>query len=107
MTDELFDQLDHAYGSALHAPPSPSRNVKRRKIRPADLCAGCIVWLPAKHDSNGGIKCCCARCPVAEGLDDGGYNHPVIVLKICQATDSNVRGNLVCEVACVSSSLLL
>jgi hypothetical protein len=48
------------------------------------------------------IKCVCASCPTPEELEEGGYNHPVVVLKIRQAVNSKKVGDLVCDVACVS-----
>ncbi|KAF4627837.1 hypothetical protein G7Y89_g10312 [Cudoniella acicularis] len=70
-------------------------NNERTRVEPGDLCVGCIVWLPPKDDGNDNIKCNCSTCTYPSELNDEGYNHPVIVLKISQKKGSFVAGDLV------------
>jgi hypothetical protein len=62
--------------------PSPSSNQNPRPhIKIQHLGVGCIVWLPSRGDDDRSIKCIRELCSNQE-LQDGGYNHPVIVLKV-------------------------
>jgi len=80
----------------------PSSQIVRPKVKSGDLCVGCIVWLPPRNLQHEAIKCCKIGCCDREELDDRGYNHPVIIMKIRQRKDSTKKGGLVCSVACVS-----
>ena len=84
--------------------PAPPRNalLERPAVKAGDLCVGCIVWLPARSSEKKNIKCCKKDCCNNTELDDTGYNHPVVVIKIRQRKNSTVRGDLICYVACVS-----
>lgn len=66
------------------------------------VCVGCIVWLPPNTDGLYSVRCNKAACKCGHReLDDGGYNHPVVVLTIRQRMNSPLLGDLVCLVACV------
>lgn len=62
----------------------PTNNL-RPEVRIEQLGEGCIVWLPAKDENEPGTitsirnSCCSNR-----ELTKGGYNHPVLLLKIKQ-----------------------
>lgn len=73
----------------------------RSQVQPGDLCAGCIVWLPPKKAFDSEIRCSCRGCEGAEELREGGYNHPVVVLRLRQRPNSFVPGDLICDIACV------
>jgi len=45
----------------------------------------------------------CLKCPALEEMEDGAYNHPVVVLKIRQKENSTTLGDLVCDVANTTS----
>jgi hypothetical protein len=81
---------------------SEAQQQDRPVVKITDLCVGGIVWLPVKSELNGGIKCSCTDCGPAIDLEDLGYNHPVLVVRI------KLNDNLsetVCDVVCVSSSI--
>ena len=80
---------------------SPTRQTETPSVKMGDLCVGCIVWLPARDLQAPPIKCSKAGCCGHDDLEDPGYNHPAVVLKIRQRKNSNVPGDLVCTVACV------
>jgi hypothetical protein len=80
---------------------SPPRQMEQLPVKMGDICVGCIVWLPPRKSENPAIECSKSGCCGNEELNDAGYNHPVVVLKIRQRKNSNVRGDLVCTVACV------
>ncbi len=88
--------------------PSPSSTspaqTEKPPLDPGDICVGCIVWLPPRELNNQCIKCEKRNCCGKTVLDDGGYNHPVVVVKIRQKKGSALIGDLVCSVACVSES---
>jgi hypothetical protein len=91
---------------ASSAPVAPPNNGHGQNDRPhvgaGEVCVGCIVWLPHKVPSASGIKCNKANCCGNE-LEDGGYEHPVVVLSVKQKAGSHVVGDLICTVACVST----
>ncbi|EPE35912.1 hypothetical protein GLAREA_05250 [Glarea lozoyensis ATCC 20868] len=74
---------------------SEAQQDDRPVVKITDLCVGCIVWLPAKSELNGGIKCTCTGCIQAVDLEDPGYNHPVLVVRI-QLSDN--LAETVCDV---------
>jgi hypothetical protein len=41
-----------------------------------------MVWLPSREDDNRGIKCGREFCCSNRELPEGGYDHPVVVLKV-------------------------
>ncbi|PQE05441.1 hypothetical protein CJF30_00011389 [Rutstroemia sp. NJR-2017a BBW] len=65
--------------------PSYNQHSLRPKVRIELLGEGCIVWLPDKNENETG-KVICIRdsCCFGTELDNEGYNHPVLVLKIKQ-----------------------
>ncbi|TVY15317.1 hypothetical protein LARI1_G009302 [Lachnellula arida] len=75
----------------------------RSQVQPGDLCAGCIVWLPPKKAFDSEIRCSCRACEGAEELREGGYNHPVVVLRLRQRQNSSVPGDLICDIACMTT----
>ncbi|KAF8855501.1 hypothetical protein BDZ45DRAFT_502496 [Acephala macrosclerotiorum] len=81
--------------------PNNGQN-SRPRVDPKDLCIGCTVWLPPKLEHNSSITCnkenCCGR-----ELEDGGYDHPVVVMKIRQREGSYTRGDVICTIACVTT----
>lgn len=83
-------------------PPPHDTQAQRPKLRPEDICVGCIVWLPQKDVNEGGMKCRKDGCCQNSELEEKGYNHPVVVLEIKQRKNSRTFGDLVCVVACVS-----
>jgi hypothetical protein len=107
LSDEYYDEVSttvlHNPGPPPRRPPPNGAHPERSDIQAGDLCVGCIVWLPPKDALNSGIKCVCAGCSASEELDERGYNHPVVVLKIRQNANSTRLGDLVLHVACVSS----
>ncbi|KAJ8066874.1 hypothetical protein OCU04_004258 [Sclerotinia nivalis] len=53
----------------------------RPNLKKKDLCVGCIVWLPARIESDGSLVCSRGEsCCNGKKLDDDGYNHPVVIL---------------------------
>ncbi|CZR60742.1 uncharacterized protein PAC_10638 [Phialocephala subalpina] len=91
----------HRASSGSMVFPNNGQN-SRPRVDPKDLCIGCIVWLPPKLEHHSSITCnkenCCGR-----ELDDGGYDHPVVVVKIRQREGSYTRGDVICTVACVTT----
>lgn len=75
----------------------------RPRIDPKDLCIGCIVWLPPGSGYQIRVACDRENC-CDEKLDDAGYDHPVVVVKIRQREGSYTPGDVVCSVACVRNS---
>ncbi|KAF7870588.1 hypothetical protein EAF04_004332 [Stromatinia cepivora] len=56
-------------------------NSIRPNLKKKDLCVGCIVWLPAKTESDEPLVCSRGEsCCNGRKLDDDGYNHPVVIL---------------------------
>jgi hypothetical protein len=87
---------------------SESHQTERPRVNFTDLCVGCIVWLPVKTELNGGIKCNCAACIPAVDLEDGGYGHPVVVVRIrLNVTSRPLTITTVCDVVCVKLPLFL
>jgi hypothetical protein len=84
---------------------SEPQQTERPRVKATDLCVGCILWLPTKGDLNGGIKCNCDGCSPSVELDEGGYGHPVLVVRIRQKKGSQTRADLLCDVVCVRSSV--
>ncbi|KAI9647920.1 hypothetical protein NHQ30_004309 [Ciborinia camelliae] len=53
----------------------------RPSLKKTDLCVGCIMWLPAKIESDESLTCSRGQsCCNGKKLDDDGYNHPVVIL---------------------------
>ena len=105
LRDECCDDVLSPASHDLTPPRRPTSNyalLDRSNVLAGDLCVGCIVWLPPKVALDSNINC--ARCPAQEEMEEGGYNHPVVVLKIGQKENSTKLGDLVCDVACVSIS---
>ncbi|KAF7954608.1 hypothetical protein EAE96_005727 [Botrytis aclada] len=75
----------HATRISRRSPPRETHSGGgiRPDLRKNDICIGCIVWLPSKLESDGdlvcnrGKPCCNGTC-----LNDEGYNHPVVILKL-------------------------
>ncbi len=86
----------------LAAHPPTDEKAYRPRLISGDVCVGCIVWLPPRKDHEPPILCKREGCCGGEVLQDEGYNHPVVVLKIRQSENSRVHGDLMCLVACVS-----
>lgn len=65
---------------------SNSQHNGRQHIAIKELAPGCIVWLPAKAESdrnnNSMIKCIRLPCCGNEELNVKGYDHPVLILEI-------------------------
>ncbi|KAE8448939.1 hypothetical protein EG329_008735 [Mollisiaceae sp. DMI_Dod_QoI] len=88
--------------SSAPAVPQNSGNNGRSPLEPKDLCVGCIVWLPSRVESDGGIKCNKQNC-CDGGLDNDAYDHPVVIVNIRQREGSYIKGDLICTVACVTT----
>jgi hypothetical protein len=85
----------------------PQNNQNTPAIISGDVCVGCIVWLPPKASyGNPPVLCNRLCCCGQAALEDRGYDHPVVVLKIRQRVNSSTIGDLVCTVACVGSVYL-
>ncbi|KAE9377631.1 hypothetical protein N431DRAFT_500434 [Stipitochalara longipes BDJ] len=86
------------------SPTAQPRNDQRSPaLKPGDVCAGCIVWLPPKFNHEDPVLCNRHGCCGGAALDDGGYNHPVVVIEIKQKQNSRQLGDLICTVACATS----
>lgn len=89
------------------SPPrdSPDGSGSRPRLKVEEICVGCIVWLPPKVESDESIKCirdgsCCGG---GIELDGAGYNHPVVILQVQNASclvatvnDSSSSGRQCC-----------
>jgi hypothetical protein len=65
--------------------PTRSQHHPRLKVKIRELGEGCILWLPEKKENDSGrIICIKDSCFSGSELDDEGYNHPVLVLKVKQ-----------------------
>ena len=71
-----------AGGNAIMRPPPSNNQNQRSRIKVQHLKVGCIVWLPSREDDDESIKCIRELCCSNQELQDGGYNHPVVVLKV-------------------------
>ena len=100
---DVHHGISDSSASRSATPPSAGPN-NRPRIKPADLCVGCIVWLPQKDGQNGSILCSRENCCGGDELEDRGYNHPVVVLRIQQRSGSRTCGDLTCSVAPVSTN---
>jgi hypothetical protein len=82
-------------------PARAQTNHRTASLRNGDICRGCIVWLPPKSSHDDAVLCnrdgCCGR----SALQEGGYDHPVVVLKIRQRENSRLYGDILCTVVCV------
>jgi uncharacterized Zn-finger protein len=75
--------------------PSPSNNQNLRPhIKVQHLGVGCIVWLPSRGDDDKSIKCIREFCCSNRELQEGEYDHPVVVLKV----SPNNLGDVVCSI---------
>lgn len=93
----------HATRVSQRSPPreTKSGNSIRPSLKKNDLCVGCIVWLPAKLESDGALVCSRGKtCCNGKKLNDEGYNHPVVILGYDGTTVP------VCYIAMVIISLL-
>ncbi|PVH70752.1 hypothetical protein DL98DRAFT_521432 [Cadophora sp. DSE1049] len=88
-----------AGGNAIVRPSSSSNQNPRSHIKIQHLGVGCIVWLPSRGDDDKSIKCIRELCCSNRELQDGGYNHPVVVLKV----SPNHFGDVVCSIVKVTS----
>ncbi|CAD6445553.1 117acc3b-a04c-4914-b042-c7bcbd5961e8 [Sclerotinia trifoliorum] len=73
----------HATRISRRSPPHEPHvgNSIRPGLKKKDLCVGCIVWLPAKLESDESLVCSRGEsCCNGKKLDDDGYNHPVVIL---------------------------
>ncbi|KAH9213955.1 hypothetical protein DL95DRAFT_462615 [Leptodontidium sp. 2 PMI_412] len=98
----IFQPIDEVRASHGHLQPPPIHTDKPH-LNPGDVCVGCIVWLPPKDFTRPSFRCVNKNCCRNEELDDGGHNHPVVVLKIRQKKGSTVIGELICTVASVTT----
>ena len=62
------------------------------------LGVGRIVWLLSREDDNKSIKCIREFCSSNRELSEGGYNYPVVVIKV----NPNSFGDIVCSITQVS-----
>ncbi|KAK0106866.1 hypothetical protein ONS95_003588 [Cadophora gregata] len=100
----ISHHLEQARGSRTRRSLQPPRvHTERPALKLGEVCVGCIVWLPSKDVTQQTIRCINNGCCDQEELNDGGHNHPVVVLKITQKKGSDVLGDLVCTVACVTT----
>jgi hypothetical protein len=83
-----------ADGNAIVRPPPSNNRNPRPRIKVQQLVVGCIVWLPSRGDDDKSIKCIAEFCCYGQELQDGGYNHPVVVLKV----SPNNFGDAVCSI---------
>lgn len=84
-------------------PTRAQTNHRTPSLRTGDICRGCIVWLPPKSSHDDAILCNRDGCCNRSALQEGGYDHPVVVLKIRQKENSSLCGDIVCTVVCVGS----
>ncbi|KAH7356418.1 hypothetical protein BKA65DRAFT_422649 [Rhexocercosporidium sp. MPI-PUGE-AT-0058] len=98
----VFQPFDEATASRGQLQPPPV-HADNPPLIPGDVCVGCIVWLPPKDVNRPSIRCVNESCCGKRELDDGGHNHPVVVLKIRQKKGSIVIGDLICTVASVTT----
>jgi len=82
-----------AGGNAIMRPPPSNNQNQRSRIKVQHLKVGCIVWLPSREDDDESIKCIRELCCSNQELQDGGYNHPVVVLQVSR----NYFGDVVCS----------
>jgi len=93
-------RISHEAGGNAIIRPSPSNNQNPRShIKEQHLGVGCIVWLPSRGDDDKSIKCIRELCCSNQELQAGGYNHPVVVLKVSR----NNFGDVVCSIIQVTS----
>ena len=86
----------HEAGGMAITPPSLSNNWNPRpNINAQEFGVGCIVWLPSRGDDDGkNIKCIREFCCSHRELQEGGYNHPVVVVTL----STNNFGDAVCSI---------
>ncbi|RAL65490.1 hypothetical protein DID88_001056 [Monilinia fructigena] len=87
---------------------SAAKEITRKKpekdeLFPEDLVPGCIVWLADYEDGHEAISCVKNHQCNDPEKEKGGRNHPVAVLQIHQRHGSSVIGDLVCDVAIMTT----
>jgi hypothetical protein len=87
-----------ASGSTIIRLLPPNNQNPRPHIEVEHLGVGCIVWLPSREDDDKSIKCIREFCCSNRELSEGGYNHPVVVIKV----NPNSFGDAVCSIVQVS-----
>jgi hypothetical protein len=94
----LPTRISHeASGNAIIRPSPLNNRRPRPHVKVQHLGVGCIVWLPARRDENKSIKCIREFCCSNGELQEGGYDHPVVVLKV----SSNNLGDAVYSIVTV------
>ncbi|PMD27099.1 hypothetical protein NA56DRAFT_743451 [Hyaloscypha hepaticicola] len=91
----------HAAAGLL--PTRAQTNNRTPSLRSGDICRGCIVWLPPKTSHDDAVLCNRDGCCDRSALQEGGYDHPVVVLKIRQRENSTLYGDILCTVVCVTT----
>ncbi|KAG9229062.1 hypothetical protein BJ875DRAFT_475893 [Amylocarpus encephaloides] len=82
--------------------PSGTQFPPRSRLPANELCVGCIVWLPAKKTHHSDIHCVSESCPTQEALDEGGYDHPDLVVRIWDDSP-DTSGSLICDILCLTT----
>lgn len=74
-----------------------------RQVLPEDAMVGSIVWLRQKYFGDEKItRVRPGHCGSYE-IFEQGYQHPVVILKICQRENSTIPGDFYCAVTDVST----
>jgi hypothetical protein len=84
----------HEAGRTAVTSTSHNRN-PRPSLRVQDLAVGCVVWLPCKEDDDKTVKCIRELCCFNRELNEGGFNHPVVVLEVRE----DCFGHTLCSIA--------
>ncbi|APA08607.1 predicted protein [Sclerotinia sclerotiorum 1980 UF-70] len=74
---------------------------KREPVSIAELCVGCIVWMPEQEGAES-ARCIMPHCPCNRSeLDENGSEHHLVVLDVFKTNNGDVR----CHVGKVTSKV--
>ncbi|KAJ8059566.1 hypothetical protein OCU04_011222 [Sclerotinia nivalis] len=104
-------QLDPAYIQCGRKDNRPSKPVTKKPLDPTLLLNGVIIWVYEQSPDKWGVPAkpfiCCRTsgghiCTQRE-LNDGGYNHPFLVLDHYQNPESREEGDIILDIVPITS----
>ncbi|KAB8300856.1 hypothetical protein EYC80_002784 [Monilinia laxa] len=103
-SDSACSVIPEVTGSSDSAAKETTRSKPEKdELLPEDLIPGCIVWLADYEDGHEAIPCVKNHQCNDPEKEKGGRNHPVAILQIHQRHGSSIIGDLVCDVAIMTT----